>query len=283
VFIETLHSMRVIRFSERECESGNLSLGSARIVETFPRPECHIPQLISKRTIVGSTRIVRIDEWPLIERLAALFERSESEARVARTSGDCVCEAQLLAPNLILLDLTGAAVHESEPQRQLRDGTGTSEAPILKLSHVKQRFSQRSVELPATRVERETSDNIVGKNVLAAPEQSAEPSTQGAVEPVLQIGPVRVDRHSHWAYLNETKLHLTPTEFRLLECFVREPGRALTRSQLMDMAIGNSSFVLERTIDVHIRSLRTKLGAARELIETVRGIGYRFRESSEPR
>jgi two-component system phosphate regulon response regulator PhoB len=97
------------------------------------------------------------------------------------------------------------------------------------------------------------------------------------------MGTVRIDRHGHWAYLDEKKLHLTPTEFRLLECFLREPGRAFTRSQLLDVSIGNASFVLERTIDVHIRSLRTKLGAARELIETVRGVGYRFRENEELR
>ena len=70
---------------------------------------------------------------------------------------------------------------------------------------------------------------------------------------------------------------LTPTEFRLLECLLRQPGRAFTRHQLMDAAIGEGSIVLERTIDVHIKTLRRKLDAP-ELIETVRGVGYRFRE-----
>jgi two-component system phosphate regulon response regulator PhoB len=73
---------------------------------------------------------------------------------------------------------------------------------------------------------------------------------------------------------------LTPTEFRLLECLVRQPGRAFTRHQLMDAAIGDGAIVLERTIDVHIKTLRRKLGAM-DLIETVRGVGYRFRESGE--
>ena len=70
---------------------------------------------------------------------------------------------------------------------------------------------------------------------------------------------------------------LTPTEFRLLECLLRQPGRAFSRHQLMDAAIGEGAIVLERTIDVHIKTLRKKLGSA-DLIETVRGIGYRFRE-----
>ena len=68
--------------------------------------------------------------------------------------------------------------------------------------------------------------------------------------------------------------------FRLLECLLRQPGRAFTRHQLMDAAIGEGAIVLERTIDVHIKTLRKKLGAS-DLIETVRGVGYRFRETPE--
>ena len=70
---------------------------------------------------------------------------------------------------------------------------------------------------------------------------------------------------------------LTPTEFRLLECLVRQPGRAFSRAQLMDAAIGEGSIVLERTIDVHVKTLRRKLGGD-DPIETVRGVGYRFKE-----
>src|SRR5262249_58017854 len=63
-----------------------------------------------------------------------------------------------------------------------------------------------------------------------------------------------------------------------LEVLLRQAGRAFTRFELMDAAIGEDAVVLERTIDVHIKSLRKKLGDAAELIETVRGVGYRFHE-----
>src|SRR5207244_9171985 len=91
-----------------------------------------------------------------------------------------------------------------------------------------------------------------------------------------QLG-VRVDRVRHRATVKGRDLELTPTEFRLLECLLRQPGRAFTRHQLMDAAIGDGAIVLERTIDVHIKTLRRKLGSG-DLIETVRGVGYRFRE-----
>ena len=89
---------------------------------------------------------------------------------------------------------------------------------------------------------------------------------------------VRIDRVRHRAYVEGKELDLTPTEFRLLESLLRQPGRAFTRAQLMDAAIGEGAIVLERTIDVHVKSLRRKLGPAGEYIETVRGVGYRFRE-----
>jgi len=89
---------------------------------------------------------------------------------------------------------------------------------------------------------------------------------------------VRIDRVRHRASVDGKQLDLTPTEFRLLECLLRQPGRAFSRPQLMDVAIGEGAIVLERTIDVHIKTLRKKLGAKVDYIETVRGVGYRFRE-----
>ena len=69
-----------------------------------------------------------------------------------------------------------------------------------------------------------------------------------------------------------------PSEFGLLEALIRQPGRVFSRSELIDAALGGDSLVLERTIDVHIRGLRRKLAGYAELVETVRGIGYRFRD-----
>jgi DNA-binding response OmpR family regulator len=87
-----------------------------------------------------------------------------------------------------------------------------------------------------------------------------------------------VDRVRHMVKLNNEPMNLTPSEFRLLETLMREPGRAYERKDLIDMALGEDTVVLDRTIDVHIRSLRKKLGDYGPLIETVRGVGYRFQD-----
>ena len=89
---------------------------------------------------------------------------------------------------------------------------------------------------------------------------------------------VMVDRRRFVATLSGEQLKLTKSEFQLLEALIRQPGRAFDRSELCGAALGEDTLVLERTIDVHIRALRKKMGDAADLIETVRGVGYRFRE-----
>src|SRR2546425_163715 len=96
---------------------------------------------------------------------------------------------------------------------------------------------------------------------------------------VVEYQGVRIDWVRHQATSNGKPVNLTPTEFRLLECLLRQPGRTFTRHQLMDAAIGDGSIVLERTIDVHVKTLRRKLAVA-NLIETVRGVGYRLSEAN---
>ncbi len=103
-----------------------------------------------------------------------------------------------------------------------------------------------------------------------------EPPAAGKV---IESQGIVIDRHSHRAFYRNQELPLTPTEFRLLEVLIRQAGRAFTRYELMDAAIGEDAVVLERTIDVHVKSLRKKLGEAGGLIETVRGVGYRFHEA----
>ena len=76
-------------------------------------------------------------------------------------------------------------------------------------------------------------------------------------------------------------LDLTATEFRLLLELARSPGRVLSREVLLDRVWGNECYVIDRTVDTHIRRLRKKLGRHGDSIETVRGFGYRFREERE--
>lgn len=88
---------------------------------------------------------------------------------------------------------------------------------------------------------------------------------------------VTVDFGRGQATCQGRKLELRPAEFRLLATLIRNAGRAFSRHELMAQALGEDTLVLERTIDVHVHSLRKELGGFAHLIETVRDVGYRFR------
>ncbi|MBP88541.1 MAG: DNA-binding response regulator [Planctomycetaceae bacterium] len=95
---------------------------------------------------------------------------------------------------------------------------------------------------------------------------------------VISCHDVVIDRSRHRVTSQGKLLELTRSEFRLLETLIRQPGRVFQRSELIDAALGDDAIVMERTIDVHIRALRSKLGDNAVVIETVRGVGYRFRD-----
>jgi two-component system phosphate regulon response regulator PhoB len=95
---------------------------------------------------------------------------------------------------------------------------------------------------------------------------------------LLEVGGIKLDLNSHRVSIGEQPLHMGPTEYRLLEFLMRQPERAFDRSQLLDRVWGRSVYVEERTVDVHILRLRKILQPfhLQHLIQTVRGVGYRF-------
>jgi two-component system phosphate regulon response regulator PhoB len=96
----------------------------------------------------------------------------------------------------------------------------------------------------------------------------------------IAIGALKIDVRRHEVTIGGKAIDLTLAEFRILENLAKQQGRVLTRNQLLDVALGQDHFVLDRTIDVHVSALRRKLGGASDLVETVRGVGYRLKDKS---
>ena len=231
-------------------------------------------------TVTPRARVLVIeDERGLTEVLSYNLQREGYETIVAHDGQEGLRKAQTLLPDLILLDLMLPVLNGLEVCRELKAGERTRDIPILMLTAKTEETDQVvGFSLGA--------DDYVtkpfGVKALMARIKALQRRREGANDPstVVEHLGVRIDRVRHRAYAEGRELDLTPTEFRLLECLLRQPGRAFTRHQLMDAAIGEGAIVLERTIDVHIKTLRRKLGVA-DLIETVRGVGYRFRERRE--
>ncbi len=218
------------------------------------------------------------DERALTEVLGYNLRREGYEVIVSHDGQEGLRKAQTLLPDLVLLDLMLPGLSGLEICRELKAGERTRDIPIIMLT-----------------AKAEETDQVVGYSmgaddyvtkpfsvkVLLQKLKAVQRRHEGAADPatlVEHLG-VRIDRVRHRAFSGGEEVSLTPTEFRLLECLLRQPGRAFSRHQLMDAAIGEGAIVLERTIDVHIKTLRKKLGDG-DLIETVRGVGYRFREQT---
>jgi two-component system phosphate regulon response regulator PhoB len=229
---------------------------------------------------MARTRILIIeDERALTEVLKHNLEREGYETIISHEGQEGLRKAQTLLPDLVLLDLMLPTLSGLDICRELKAGDRTREIPIIMLT-----------------AKAEETDQVVGFS-MGADDYVTKPFSVKVLLQRIKVlqrrvegGPdsidliehlnVRIDRLRHQAYVEGKELDLTPTEFRLLECLLRQPGRAFSRHQLMDAAIGEGAIVLERTIDVHIKTLRRKLGS-NDLIETVRGVGYRFREKAE--
>jgi two-component system phosphate regulon response regulator PhoB len=216
------------------------------------------------------------DERALSDVLVYNLQREGYDTIVAHDGQEGLRKAQTLLPDLILLDLMLPGLSGLDVCRELRAGERTRDIPIVMLT-------AKAEETDQVVGFKMGADDYVTKpfsvKVLLERIKALHRRLETAGEPVdvVEHINVRIDRLRHRAYIDNQELGLTPTEFRLLECLLRQPGRAFSRHQLMDAAIGDGAIVLERTIDVHIKTLRRKLGDT-DLIETVRGVGYRFRE-----
>jgi two-component system phosphate regulon response regulator PhoB len=95
---------------------------------------------------------------------------------------------------------------------------------------------------------------------------------------VLTIGPITIDDDRHQVEVDGVVVPLTLTEYKLLRFLAQHPGRVFTRTQILNNIQDEHVIVIDRAIDVHVAAVRKKLGEAGALIETVRGVGYRFRD-----
>jgi two-component system, OmpR family, phosphate regulon response regulator PhoB len=220
------------------------------------------------------------DERGLTQTLEYNFRREGYDVVVAYEGMDGLRKAQVLLPDVVILDLMLPGMNGLEICRALRALDQTRGVPILMLTAKAEEADQvTGFSLGADDyVTKPFSVTVLVQRVKALQRRSKGAAAE--VADVIEYMQIRIDRLKHKVSVEGRDLTLTPTEFRLLESLIRQPGRAFTRLQLIDAAIGGGSIVLERTIDVHVKSLRRKLGRA-ELIETVQGVGYRFREGGD--
>lgn len=222
-----------------------------------------------------STILVIEDEQAIAEVIVYNLQKEGFIVHWERDGRDGLLKAQSHVPDLCILDLMLPSIDGLQICRQLKSHARTRTVPVMMLT-------ARSAE----------TDEIVGFN-MGADDYVTKPfrvqplihrikallrrsETAEVGKTSLKLHGIEIDRTNHLVRYNDAELELTPTEFRMLWTLMSQPGRPFSRNELMEISRGEDANSLERTIDVHVRSLRKKLGDTTELIETVRGIGYRF-------
>jgi len=228
---------------------------------------------------MAKTKVLVIeDDRALAEVLTYNLKQAGYDVLLATDGQDGLLQAQIKSPDIVLLDLMLPVIDGLDVCRRLRAGTGTKDLLIVMVT-----------------AKAEESDELVGFS-LGADDYVTKPfsvkvllerikalrrrrQTEGVTDEITSKLGVIVDRRRHQATAEGKPLELTRSEFRLLDTLIRQPGRVFHRSELIDAALGEDTMVMERTIDVHIRALRRKLADRADVIETVRGVGYRFRDT----
>ena len=231
--------------------------------------------------MLKSKILVIEEDRSLVEVLENNLTNSGYEVFCAYDGQSGLNQARSIDPDLIILDAVLPVVDGVEVCRELRAVAATRETPIMMLTTTKSEETDQLIGYSSGAddyVEKPFSVRVLMERMKSL---LLRRDRQLGGADIVEMGRVGVDRIKHQASIDKNPLDLTPSEFRLLDTMMRQPGRAFDRTELIDLALGTDAMVLERTIDVHIRSLRKKMGDAANTIETVRGIGYRFRDKSD--
>jgi two-component system phosphate regulon response regulator PhoB len=221
------------------------------------------------------------DERDLLSLLDFNLRAAGFETLLATTAEEALHQLRRRVPDIVVLDLMLPDLSGTEVCRQLKADPRTKHVPVLMLTakgeevdrvvgfelgaddYVTKPFSMRELVLRVKAVLRRAAGG------------------RPAERPPERVGPIRVDVDTHRAYVDGAEVQLTPLEFKLLTTFMSRLGRVQSREQLLEDVWEMSSEVETRTVDTHVKRLREKLGSGRDLLETVRGIGYRLADPSD--
>ncbi|RKQ69054.1 two-component system phosphate regulon response regulator PhoB [Litorimonas taeanensis] len=216
------------------------------------------------------------DEDALSTLLEYNFTKEGYETAIAEDGEEALLMAEERTPDLILLDWMLPKLSGVEVCRRLRRNKKTTSTPVIMLT-------ARSDETDKiTGLDYGADDYLVKPfsmpELFARTRSLLRRAKPALLQDIIVQGDIEVDMQAFRVKRGEKTIHLGPTEFRLLEHFIKNPGRVFSREQLLDTVWGRDVYVEARTVDVHIGRLRKALGAPKlpDPIRTVRSAGYAF-------
>jgi two-component system, OmpR family, response regulator RegX3 len=218
------------------------------------------------------------DEISFSDALSYLLKKESYDVEVAVNGKDAIDSFNSFSPDLILLDLMIPEVSGTEVCRVIRS---TSQVPIIMLTAKDSEIDKVvGLELGADDyITKPYSSRELLARIKAVMRRNYSESSHLDEGAELSVGPIRMNLDKHLVTVNSIPVTFPLKEFELLEYLMRNSGRVLTRSQLIDRVWGNDYFGDTKTLDVHIKRLRAKIEddpAEPKLIHTIRGLGYKL-------
>jgi len=218
------------------------------------------------------------DERDIAALVAYHLTKEGYRVRTAEGGNEALEAVATERPDLVLLDLMLPGFSGYEVLADLRRRPDFADIPVVILTARKDEADRvKGLELGADDyVTKPFSPRELVLRVAAVLRRAQSPAVAGAAR-MLHGGPIEVDLNAMRAQVDGNELELTPTEYRLLVTLLERRGRVQTRQQLLENAWDIHARIETRTVDMHVQRLRSKLGEYGDLIETVRGFGYRFK------
>jgi two-component system phosphate regulon response regulator PhoB len=219
------------------------------------------------------------DEAPIQELLQFNLERKQYRVKVVDSGEAALVEAQQFRPHLILLDIMLPGADGLEVCKQLKADAETAAIPIIMLTALSEEADiVTGLELGADDyVTKPFSPRVLLARVKAALRRGKAEKAAPSGE-LISAYNIVIDAMRYKVLVDGKEVPMTSTEFKVLQLLASQAGRVFTRYQIVDAVHGEDYPVTDRSVDVQIVGLRKKLGEAGRFIETVRGIGYRFKE-----
>lgn len=225
-------------------------------------------------------RILVVEDDPQIQELLNYNLGKEGFVVLSVQSGEAGLQVLDKEPvDLIILDLMLPGMDGMTFCRRTKSLSATQHIPVVMLTAKSEETDiVAGLDIGADDyIPKPFSPRLLVARVRAVLRRAAIHPTETA-EDFSQVGPLVIDRAKHDVRVEDEPISLTPTEFAILELLASHPGRVFARSEIAETVHGEPFVTTDRAVDVHIASLRRKLGSAGQLIETVRGVGYRIRE-----
>lgn len=225
------------------------------------------------------TILVIDDEKDLIELLRYNLEKEGYDVIAANDGQSGLEVIKRHRPELVVLDLMMPGIDGLQVCQRLRADQRTARVPVIMLT-AKATEADRIVglELGADDyITKPFSPREVVARVKAVLRRAA---SQEETPQMIRSGELSIDLNGHEVKFSGARVSLTATEFRILQFLAGRPGRVFSRDEIIDAALDNDAAVFDRTVDVHITAIRKKLGNGGEMIQTVRGFGYKFHQEA---